>query len=213
MTRPARVQPTGLCVDLADLSHALGTDETRPHLCTPFGGACPDGVGGYLGATDGHRMALVRSEHWQKHERADAPPYQYVVPWNAPKVGELSALALAEEPRFFPKSWNVCLSFGRADAAARLDVMVKRGSGRKERKIYPLGRELVIDWGEGSKLEDLRHDLAITLSYLLDAVDFCGSGSVRVFNAGSTDPIVFAPYGAKTLADAERLAIVMPVRQ
>jgi hypothetical protein len=209
---------------LAAVAHAVSGDTTRPHLCSAFGvvrDPTPGPGRGYICATDGHRMALVRSESAQKYWRADAPPALKVVPWDAPWVGGLNARALDDEPRVFPKSWDVALTFGFGSGSSAfkpaLHVSIVKGSGRKEKRVRPFGPRMAIDWGEGSKLEQLKHELSITLRYLLDAVDFCGTGLVQVFNEGPLHPIVFVPYssnaGARSIAEAERIAVVMPRRE
>jgi hypothetical protein len=210
--RAAKTQPTATELELATIAHALG-DPARRHD-TPFGVEWQGQ--GYLCATDGHRLSAVRSASWRDYVRETAPRVSHLIDLAAglPWVGSLSALALDGEARCFPKSWDVGLRFRGCGSGTRasLTALVTRGSGKNERKLYPLGRELLIDWGEGSYLEQLSIPLGITLRYLLDAVDHCDSGTVYVHNAEELGPILFLPYPARRVEDAERFEIVMPRR-
>ncbi len=42
--------------------------------------------------------------------------------------------------------------------------------------------------------------------------DFINNGSIPVFCAGTLDPIVLLPVGARAMAGADRIALVMPTR-
>lgn len=202
-----KVQPTATELALADVAHAVSADTTRPHLCSPFGGA-HDGRG-YIIGTDGHRMALVRDAAWSSALRADAPPFAHLVQWAAPFIGSLAAGALEDGARLLPSKWDTELSW-HCDGEPLLQASVLRGPGKKARKIHPLGLNVRVPWG--LRLTSLRHALGITLPYLVDAIDFVGTGIVDVFNAGAFDPIFFTSHGT-SIAEAERFALVMPRRQ
>ncbi len=133
-------------------------------------------------------------------------------------VGNVWEPAL-DEARVFPRSWQVTLQFAERGYKAQLAIVVKRGSGKKERKLKPFGERFTVEWGEGATLDILQHPLAVHLPYLLDAVDFVGTPTIHVYNRGELDPVILLPYrsGASTapeqaIESAERFAIVMPIR-
>ena len=100
-------QPTQAELHASYVQHALSTDEARTHLVKPFGIEWQGR--GYVGATDGHRLSLQASESWRDFVREDAPQAAVILNSveSAPRLGELSATALGDECRVFPKSWDV----------------------------------------------------------------------------------------------------------
>jgi hypothetical protein len=203
-----KIQLSAHDLDLADVSHALSTDETRSHLCKPYGFEF-NGVG-YIAATDGHRMAMLRSEHWLDHVRHDSPPAQHLLDkaFGAKHLGSILAVSL-DDAAALPRKWDIGITLW-SDRDPSLRITVTKGSGRKQKHLHPLGNELLVPWS-GVRLERLREPLGMTLPYLIEAVEFAGTGSVDVFGAGPLDPIVVVPHGS-TPATAKRLEIVSPRR-
>lgn len=202
---------------LASVMPAVSVDETREHICKPFGRAMNGR--GYLIGTDGHRLHAVAAtpEAWQAHNR-DAepfppPPAEQVIPWEAPWVGEFNAAAL-DDVRCFSTRWDVSLECGPG-GSQKLFASVLKGSGKKAARMYPFGRDGVPV--SLFKLEQLTFTFAVSLPYLLDAVDCVGAyGSVHVWSKHDKkfpglDPIVFT-HTSKPLREQDRIALVMPRR-
>lgn len=202
---------------LASVLSAVSSDETRPHLCKPFGKFMAGR--GYLVGTDGHRLHAVASDNWQAHNR-DAepfppPPAEQVIPWDSHWIGEFPAGALADA-RHFPVRWDTRLEIG-PNGQQRLFCGVRTGSGKKAARVYPFGRGgVAVDWG--LKLEQITFTFGINLPYLLDAVDCVGEyGVIHVWapkpnpKYGAIGPIAFTRT-SKPLREQERIAVVMPCR-
>jgi len=211
VSRAAKRQMTQAELHAFNVSHALCRDETRTHLVKPFGIEW-QGVG-YVGATDGHRLSLQASESWRDFVREDAPRCGRLLDSvaGAPCLGSLSATAFGDECRIFPATWDVWFTFGRGSERGYASVSKVVGSGKNEHRVYPFGRAVSADWIPS--LDTLPEEgLAVRLGYLLDAVDFINNGSIPVFCAGTMEPIVLLPVGARAIAGAERIALVMPTR-
>lgn len=205
--------PTELA--LASVLPAVSCDETRLHLCKPFGRVMAGR--GYLVGTDGHRLHAVAADGWQAHDRDHEPfpppPAEQVIPWDSPWVGEFPAAAL-DDARHFSSRWGVRLECG-PNGYQRLFCSVRTGSGKKSKSAYPFGRDGVkVDW---FKLEQLTFTFGINLPYLLDAVDCLGSyGMVHVRSEHDPklpglNPIAFT-CTSKPLREQDRIAVVMPCR-
>jgi hypothetical protein len=91
-------------------------------------------------------------------------------------------------------------------------VSVKAGSGKAAKTLRPFGVGGVrVDW---FKLEQLAFSFGMQLGYLLDALDFIGTGSVHLWGGGKTpelSPVAFSS-SSKPLREADRVAVVMPMR-
>lgn len=198
--------------EAACIAHAVSTDETREYLNKPFGQVMNGR--GFICGTDGHRLAAVECETWQGYKRDNAPPAEQVIPWEAKWRGEFPAVAL-EDARCFSTRWDVGLDV--QPQAMLLHASVRTGSSKKAKSLYPFGRDGVrVDY---FKLEQLTYSFGIALCYLLDAVDFIGTGSVHVWSQDypkkldqETAPLVFTGPGVKSILDAKRIAVVMPRR-
>lgn len=185
-----------------DVAQVCSTDTTRERLLKPFG-AVVKGRGMICG-TDGHRAHLVVSEASSAYYRNDAPPVEQIVPWGAPRVGELFAEQL-DDARVFPAKWQVKLEIGRE--AMHAHISVERGKSKGAAR--PFGFDgLPVNW---FKLDQLRFSIGLHLPYLLDAVDFCGTRVVTLWCAGELEPVAFT-CGTKTPEQSERIAVVMPMR-
>lgn len=193
---------------LSSILPAVSGDETRAHLCKPFGQEM-HGRGFVIG-TDGHRLHAAACDGWAAHCREAAPPAAQVIPWDAPWIGEFNAAAL-DDARVFPAKWDVALET-HAGGAQRLHTSVRTG---KKGKLYPFGRDgVAVSY---FKLEQLTFSFAVQLHYLLDAVDCLGVyGSIHVWSVcdkkhPGLDPIAFTRT-SKPLREQERIAVVMPRR-
>ncbi len=199
-------------LEAAEIAHAVSSDETRAHLSKPFG--CEMNGRGFVCGTDGHRLSAVQCDAWQGFARGDAPPAVQVIPWDAKWRGEFSADAL-DDARCFSSRWDVSLDV--QPRAMLLHANVTSGSGKKSKRLYPFGRDGVrVDY---FKLEQLTYSFGIALGYLLDAVDFIGTGSVHVWSQHypkerdqALAPLVFTAPGVKSILEAKRIAVVMPRR-
>jgi hypothetical protein len=206
MKRAAKPQPSPLERALSDVDHAVSGDSTRPHLNRPFG-ALVRGRG-FVGGTDGHRLAIVQCNEWEAAKRDQTPPIEHVIPWDAPTLGWLVVDAF-EDARAIPARWQVGLAFDQRRSPT-LTIGVPSGSGKKSKLLRPFGTAPIEPGWIGGFLENLNHELSIELSYLLDALDFVGTNSVKVWNGGVLDPIAFTPFGAASIESADRIAVVMP---
>lgn len=192
--------------EAACIAHAVSSDETREILNKPFGQVFKANGKGYICGTDGHRMAIVQSDEWARYARTNAPPAEHVLPLQAKWLGEISAAAF-EDLDCFPKSWTVNLQI--SPLGAELRVSVEKGSGKSRKTLRPFGFNRVPV--ACMKLEQLTFDFGINLPYLLDAVEFIGTGSVHVWGTESLAPLAFTA-SSKPILEAQRVAVVMPVR-
>lgn len=198
--------------EAACVAHAVSADPARENLNKPFG---QDMHGrGFVCGTDGHRLSAVECDAWQGFKRDNAPPAVQVIPWEAKWRGEFPAAAL-DDARAFTSRWDVGLDV--QPQAMLMHARVRTGSGKKSKALYPFGRGGVrVDY---FKLEQLTYAFGINLPYLLDAVDFIGTGSIHVWSQHYPKehdqvlaPLVFTGPGVKSLPEAKRLAVVMPRR-
>jgi hypothetical protein len=183
---------------------AVSTDETREYLNKPWGQVMNGR--GFVCGTDGHRLHAVACEAWDTFKRGNAPPAEQVIPWDeAKRVGELE-LGRLDDARVFPAKWNVKLDVQPHVVLAH--VSVKRGKSKGD--AYPFGRDGVrVDW---LKLDALTFGFGMHLDYLLEAVDFVGTGLVQVWGSEPLAPFAFTSTKVTTLREADRIAIVMPMR-
>lgn len=189
--------------ELALVAPAVSTDEARERLNKPWG-QLMNGRG-FICSTDDHRLHAVQCDAWHAHKRNDAPPAEQVIPWDAKRVGELE-LGRLDDARVFPAKWQVELDVQPQAVLAR--VCVERG--RSKGAAYPFGRDgLRVDW---LKLDALTFGFGMQLDHLLDAVDFVGTGLVQVWGSEPLAPFAFTSTKAKTIAEADRIAVVMPMR-
>lgn len=190
---------------LDDLRAFVSPDPARTRLSAPWG--CELEGRGYLCASDGHRLAAIRSNAWRAHAREDAPRMADHIPWGAQHFG---ALQLLEAMTLFPKSWGVSITLGQH--FTRLTARVNRGRGKNARRVTVLDNVLT---GWQLKLEYLTYHTSVNLPYLVDALKFVGSRDVHVFGAplGTEDPdehpLMFA---SMPLDLAPRFMLVMPRR-
>lgn len=184
-----------------DVRAVCSTDPARTRQLTPFGAAIRGR--GMICGTDGHRAHLVVSEASSAYYRSDAPPVEQIVPWDAPRVGEICFREL-DDARVFPAKWDVKLDV--QPHALLAHVSVERGKSKGAAR--PFGFDGVrVGW---FKLDSLRFSFGMQLDYLLDAVDFCGTNVVTVWGSEPLAPIAFT-CGTKTIADSGRIAVVMPM--
>jgi hypothetical protein len=196
------------------VSNVVSTDPARPHLCTPFGVELNGR--GYVAATDGHRLHATACDAWGRYARGDAPPAQYVIPWDSVPIGEFAPAAL-DDARALCVSvkWNAILELGMPEHKQRVFVSQKR-PGKKAGTLHPFGRDgVAVDW---FKLDGLRYALGVNLFYLLDAADFFWpAGNLFVWAAPYTkkhadeSPIILT-NSSKPLTEQDRIAVVMPTR-
>lgn len=215
MSKPAKKIWTPDELALASVLPAVSPDETRLHLCKPFGREMHGR--GYLVGTDGHRLHAVAADGWREHLRDGQPnpppPAEQVIPWDAPWIGEFNAAAL-DEARVFSARWDVMLELG-PNGYQRVHCSVRTGSGKKSKALYPFGRDgVTVDWLV--KLEQLTFSLGFNLPYLLDAVDCIGPGQIHVWSKHDKkypglDPVAFTRT-SKPLREQARIAVVMPRR-
>ena len=190
-------------LEASEVENVVSVDPARPHMAQPFG------VGGYVVGTDGHRLHAVQCEHWGLFTRPNAPPAMNVIPWESTRLGEISVPGL-EDARVFPARWEVRLEV--APDAQRCHVSASKGGGKKAATLRPFGTGGVpVSW---FKLDQLTHTFGVNVPYLLDAVDFVGTGAVVVWGTAKDPlaPIVLTAPGVKGLRAAKRLAVVMPCR-
>jgi hypothetical protein len=164
---------------------------------------------GFICGTDGHRLHAVECEAWHERKRPSSPPAEHVIPWDARALGEVSP---EEAWDHFPAKWDVSITISRDYKPALLATVVK-GSGKNEKRIRVLN-EVAVDWP--IRLAQSPYAVALTLSYLADAIDFIGTGTVFVWGAPHVKnpelaPLVFTPT-SDPIRDAKRLAVVMPRR-
>lgn len=198
-------------LEAAEVAHAVSVDPVRMHLNRPFGQEMNGR--GFVCGTDGHRLSAVECDAWQSFRRDDAPPAVQVIPWGASWRGEFSAAAL-DNARCFSSRWDVSLHI--QPQAMLMHAHVGAGSGKKAKRLYPFGRDGVrVDY---FKLEQLTYSFGIQLCYLLDAVDFIGTGSIHVWSQSYPKaldqewaPLVFTAPGV-SIPEAKRIAVVMPRR-
>jgi hypothetical protein len=198
--------------EAACVAHAVSVDPARDHLNKPFGQEMNGR--GFVCGTDGHRLSAVACEAWSGFKRDNAPPAVQVIPWGAKWRGEFPAVAL-EDTRAFTSRWDVSLDV--QPQAMLMHASVRTGSGKKSKALYPFGRDGVrVDY---FKLEQLTYSFGIALCYLLDAVDFIGTGSIHVWSQDypkkldqELAPLVFTGPGVKSIPEANRIAVVMPRR-
>lgn len=190
---------------IARVTPFASQDETRPHLCAPFGAVVHKKQ--YLAATDGHRAALVLCDEAAGVTTNGTPPrVEHVIPYGAKHVGELHVDQL-EVLRHFPKSWNAYLEIGRE--GCRLNATKTVGSGRRERSVKIFAG---VETRWPIALEGMTKPTGVNVAYLLDAVDFVGMAVVHVWrDADPLAPFVFTATSDPIL-DAKSFAIVMPVR-
>lgn len=209
----AKPKPSQAELIAADVAFccASSKDPKRAHLVKPIGFEL-NGVG-WVAGTDGHRMALVRSNHWSSFVRDDAPKAAHFV---APGIVEplrIAGTILADhlEPaRKFPASFHVQAYLEGTSCAVDVEHKVDRISGTKTTKIF---RHVPVEW---IRLDQTPGGKACSLmvDYIVDAVDFIGSTVVTVWSCKEDPlaPFYFTSPGHKSPADAHRIAIVMPVR-
>jgi hypothetical protein len=182
----------------------VSEDETRPHLCAPFGTRARDRL--WLAGTDGHRAALVLCEDAEKEMREGTPQVRHVIPETAELVGSLCYRDL-EAARMIPRKWNAYVTIHKNGAT--LTASANKGSGKKATSVR-LFDGAPVPW----KLElgEIKEPTGIAICYLLDAIDFVGTAAIDVWR--ERDPLapwMFLPPGA-TLETTGRIALVMPVR-
>lgn len=206
MTKAAKQWSPGE-LEALEVGPAVSTDETRQHMCKPFGREMKGR--GFIVGTDGHRLHAVQCEAWKAFERPNAPRAECVIPWFSTRLGEINVPGL-EEARVFPARWDVSIEI--QPQIMLCHMRVPKGSGKKASHVYPFGRGGVrVDW---FKLDQLTIAIGVHLPYLLDAVDFIGTGLVIAWGskADPLAPIVITAPGVKDLAEAKRIAVVMPCR-
>ena len=201
---------------LASVLPAVSCDETRAHLCKPFGKQMRGR--GYVVGTDGHRLHAVACDGWRNWLRDGQPfpppPAEEAIPWESPWIGEFHSSDLDDLRGVFSTRWEVTLQCDE-HGGQRLFSSVAKGSGKKAAKAYPFGRDGVPV--KLFKLEQLTFSFGIGLGYLLDAVDcVTGGGLVHVWSKHGPkypglDPIAFTRT-SKPLHEQERIAVVMPRR-
>ncbi len=197
-----------------DVAHACASakDTKKPHLVKPFGFEVA-GVG-WVAGTDGHRMALVRSEAWKTFERDDAPrAASYVASAGMAAGYQNLGTILADhlEPaRKFPVSFHVQAFLEGTSCSVDVEHKVDRISGTKTTKIF---RHVPVEW---IRLDQTPGGKACSmmLHYIVDAVDFIGTTVVTVWGCkeDALAPFYFTGPGHKSPLYAHRIAIVMPVR-
>ncbi len=182
---------------------AVSTDGTREYLNKPWGQVMNGR--GYIVGCDGHRLLAAPSAAWHEYKRDNAPPAEQVVPWDdARLLGEINFQQL-DDARAFPAKWEVKVSVQPKTMLAH--VRVPRG---KKADLRPFGFEgVAVNW---FKLDALTFTFGMNLPYLLDAVDFVGTSIVQVWGSEELAPFAFASPKAKTLREADRIAVVMPMR-
>jgi hypothetical protein len=187
----------------------VSSDETRAHMCKPWGQVINGR--GFICGTDGHRLhaAACAPDAWQGYKRDNAPPGEQVIPWDAKWLGEVNVGAL-DDARAFTARWIVAVDV--QPHAVLAHVSVKTGSGKASKTLRPFGIGGVrVDW---FKLEQLAFSFGMDLHYLLDALDFVGTGIVHLWGGGKTpelSPVAFSS-SSKPLREADRVAVVMPMR-
>lgn len=191
---------------------AVSCDETREHLNKPWGQAINGR--GFICGSDGHRLHAVQCapnelDAWRTYKRDNAPPAEQVIPWDAKWLGSIQVAALADA-RVFPARWRVSVDV--QPHAVLAHVKIETGSKKSAKTLRPFGFGGVrVDW---FKLEQLPFSFGMHLGYLLDALDFVGTGAVHLWGGGKTpelSPIAFSS-SSKPLLDAGRIAVVMPMR-
>jgi hypothetical protein len=191
----------------ARVEHAKCTDETRPHMCSVYGVAHSGAW--WLGATDGHRAAVARCDEASSVKVQDAPPLPVILDTVIPGarlLGEIDAASdlSIDALRALPASWHCTVELGRDGATL---TARRRGRGKKWTEILqraPL-------FGGGLRLSGASEPHGINPSYLLDAIDAVGTGTVQVWGAGLLDPLIFTASDRPILSHAV-ICIVMPVR-
>jgi hypothetical protein len=200
-------------LDLAGVNVATSTNETRQHLCKPFG--CFMNGRGFLVGTDGNRMHVVASDQWVNHKRDDAPRAEAVIPWeSAVRLGEFLSTALDDaRPLCWSSRWASQLQTSPNDQ--RVFYHVPAASKNKP-AVYPFGRDGVkVDY---FKLDALKWTVGLQLCYLLEAVDFVGPGLLTLWQPvakqrkfDGLDPVVIT-RGTAPIREQDRFAVVMPFR-
>lgn len=202
-----KIQPTEFETALALVAPFQSADPAREHIHAPF--SCDLWGKPYVCATDGHTAAIVacagrvpRSESIPR-----PPPLSAVIPANADRVGFFLASEL-EALRAFPRAWTAIVGFERNESP-RLYLSRTKGSGRTEKRI-----EIV----KGAALpfsNSLEVSTAMSVDYLLRAVDFCGVERVTVWRERSDElaPLLFSCGASSYAGEADRVAVVMPCRK
>jgi hypothetical protein len=200
---------------VATVAHACFEGDLRPHMNAPFG--CLLGGKGFICATDGHRVAAVRSEHWRTYQRDNQPRLDAVLARDWKEIGEMGNAA--EEASGFPNGWHKLVTLHPAGVGT-LTAYIEKGPKKNRRKVTFLN-EARVDW--------LSHHLRLGetaigfhLPYLVDAWDVCAATTVFVHAEHAINkakqlvvsperPLVFTPT-ARHPFESERFACVMPFR-
>jgi hypothetical protein len=197
-------------LDAAEVAHACSQDPSRPHLHTPFG--CLLGGHGFICATDGHRVAAVRSDDWRAYQRSDAPRLEAVLARNFVEIGEIGNGS--EQGSGFPASWSAVVTL-HPSGVATLDAYFERGPKKNRRRISVL-KEARVEW--------LAHHLrlgetaiGLDLGYLVDAMAHVGTPTLYMHaepGRKGVDPLspVVLTSTSKPPFECHRFAVVMPVR-
>lgn len=193
--------------EAALVAAAVSGDVTRETMNKPFGRELHGR--GFICGTDGHRLHAIACDAWQAYKRDSAPPAEHVIPWDARPLGEIQS---EEAWEHFPAKWDVAITLTPGYKVSLLACVIK-GSGKNVKRIRVLN-EVAVDWP--IKLAQSSFAVSLTLSYLADAVDFIGTGSVYVWGGHHVKnpelaPLVFTPT-SDPIRDAKRLAVVMPRR-
>lgn len=189
---------------LAPVMSAVSADDTRPHMCSPFGND------GYIVGTDGHRVHAYRHPDAATFARADAPPISNVrdsVRHHTHRATiDIATPGWDDLLVAFPRAWVV--SLGLDAAGAYIAAHQERARGRDRTAIVRSPVEPFV--GDASIARPWRVDLRS----LIDAVQFVGMVQVRVWAGHDPlDPIVLTSSSVDAHpGDADRFAIVAPMR-
>lgn len=204
-----KIQPSELDQAIALVAPFVCCDPARMHMNSAFHA----GLWGrpYVAATDGHTAALVycpgaSSDTVVRPFGAERPPpMDVVMPADADRVGEFQTGEL-EALDEIPHNWNAFVHFVPGQPP-RLNARREKG---------PKGKRRTIKIVTGAAL-DFKNTLdvstAISVGYLLRALEFCAVGLVTVHRDRRDDlaPLLFST-GSDGYKQAARVAIVMPCR-
>ncbi len=195
--------------ELKNLAPFCSTDVCRPHMAKPFLAETKDRK--WLGATDGHRAALVHYRYTgaEDFKVEGAPPLGQIVS-NAVAThyfGIVSAASL-KPARQIPRKWGAYLEIGTH--GGRLTARWETGSKNKKEMVTVFAGTPV-NWSPC--FEFATRPIGLCIEYLLDAVDFVGTETVCVYGDAKDEysPVLFTPEECHPL-ECERFALVMPVR-
>ena len=200
-----KIQPTEMESALALVEPFVCADPARTHMNSAF--HC--GLWGrpFVCATDGHTAAIVHCVGEVKRPAgADrAPPMDAIMPANADRVGTLNASDL-EALRELPRAWEARVTF-RPGSLPTLAALREKGP-KKHREIIWIVKDAALAFANS-----LDVTTAMSVGYLLRAIDFCGVELVTVWRerVDNFAPLLFTA-GIKTYTESDRVAIVMPCR-